>query len=148
MRNNLPIINQEYSVPNGLTLVSKTDLQGTITELNDAFEIASGFSKAELIGQPHNTVRHPDVPEAVFKDMWKTLKMGGTWSQVVKNRRKDGTYYWVRANVSPIFENGTPVGYISFRTSVSEADKSATTQAYQTFKRVAKKFNMARFTAA
>lgn len=131
MRNNRPIINEEYSIPAGLTLVSKTNLQGTITEVNDSFEIASGFSKAELIGQPHNMVRHPDVPEAVFKDMWTTLKMGATWSQVVKNRRKSGRYYWVKANASPIFQEGKPVGYISFRTTISDAEKNATMQAYQ-----------------
>ncbi|BBP42620.1 methyl-accepting chemotaxis protein [Thiosulfativibrio zosterae] len=139
MRNNQPITQDEYIVPKGLTLVSKTDLQGNITELNDAFEIASGFTRDELLGKPHNTVRHPDVPEAVFKDMWTTLKMGSTWSQLVKNRRKDGGFYWVRANVSPIFENGKPVGYISFRTEITDAEKALATQAYLDIKSGAKK---------
>ena len=131
MRNNQPVTQEEYLIPKGLTLVSKTDLVGNIIELNDAFEIASGFSRDELIGKPHNTVRHPDVPEAVFKDMWTTLKMGATWSQIVKNRRKDGSHYWVRANVSPIFKDGKAVGYISFRTEASETEKKAAAQAYK-----------------
>jgi methyl-accepting chemotaxis protein len=121
----------EYIVPDNIALVSKTDLHGTITEVNDAFELASGFSREELIGQPHNIVRHPDVPKRVFKDMWHTLKMGATWSQVVKNRRKDGGYYWVKANVSPIYENNRHVGYLSFRTHVSESEKAATAEAYR-----------------
>lgn len=131
MRNNQPITNEEYVIPKGLTLVSKTDLQGNIIEVNDAFEIASGFSRDQLIGSPHNMVRHPDVPEAVFKDMWTSLKTRATWSQVVKNRRADGGYYWVRANASPVFKDGKTVGYISFRTEVSEAEKAATSQAYK-----------------
>ncbi|WP_127469907.1 methyl-accepting chemotaxis protein [Thiomicrorhabdus aquaedulcis] len=131
MRKNHPILQEEYAVPKGLTLVSNTDLNGTITDLNDAFEIVSGFSRGELIGQPHNMVRHPDVPEAVFKDMWTTLKMGAIWSQLVKNRRKDGSFYWVRANVSPVFENGLPVGYISFRTEVTQTEKNEAEQAYK-----------------
>lgn len=139
MRNNQPITQEEYVIPRGLTLVSKTDLQGNITEVNDAFEIASGFTRKELIGQPHNMVRHPDVPEAVFKDLWATLKINATWSQVVKNRRKDGGFYWVRANVSPIFQNGQPIGYISFRTEVSDAEKNAASQAYRDIKAGAKK---------
>lgn len=131
MRNNLPITQQEYIVPAGLTLVSKTDLQGTILECNDAFEAASGFSRSELIGKPHNLIRHPDVPEAVFADLWKTLKMGAPWSQVVKNRRADGGYYWVRANATPIFKNGEVSGYMSVRTAISNAEKQTATQAYQ-----------------
>lgn len=131
MRNNQPITQEEYVIPKGLTLVSKTDLQGNITEVNDAFEIASGYSRKELIGQPHNMVRHPDVPPAVFKDFWLTLKSGATWSQIVKNRRKDGGFYWVRANASPIFEHERVTGYISFRTEVTDAEKTAATQAYK-----------------
>lgn len=131
MRNNQPVTNQEYVVPEGLILVSKTDLQGTITECNDAFEAASGFSKNELIGEAHNLVRHPDVPEAVFKDMWETLKMGAPWTQMVKNRRADGGFYWVQANATPVYKDNQIVGYMSVRTAIGEADKRAATQAYQ-----------------
>ena len=106
MRNNQPVNNEEYIVPEGVTLVSKTDLVGNITECNDSFELASGFTRQELIGQPHNLIRHPDIPEAVFADLWSSLKRGNPWSQVVKNRRADGGFYWVRANATPIYSNG------------------------------------------
>lgn len=131
MRNNQPVTDQEYLVPKGVTLVSKTDLNGTIIECNDAFEAASGFSRAELIGKPHNLVRHPDVPEAVFADLWASLKDGRPWSQVVKNRRADGGYYWVRANATPIYTDGKISGYMSVRSPVSPSEKQATTQAYK-----------------
>lgn len=131
MRQNLPVNNNEYQVPTGINLVSKTDLHGTITECNDAFETASGFSREELIGQPHNMIRHPDVPPAVFKDMWNTLKQGKPWTQLVKNRRKDGGFYWVRANATPIFEHGEVTGYMSVRSAISQSEKTSAAEAYQ-----------------
>ena len=134
MRNNQPITNEEYLIPEGLTLVSKTDLAGAIIECNDAFEAASGFSRSEILGQPHNLVRHPDVPEAVFADFWNSMKKGYTWSQIVKNRRADGGYYWVRANASPVYTDGKISGYMSIRTPVTEQEKTATAQAYKDIK--------------
>ncbi|MDG6778820.1 methyl-accepting chemotaxis protein [Thiomicrorhabdus sp. zzn3] len=132
MRENLPVTNEEYVIPKGLILVSKTDLHGTIVECNDSFQIASGFSREELLGQPHNLVRHPDVPPAVFRDMWQTLQSGMPWTQIVKNRRKDGGFYWVRANATPVYDqNGKTVGYLSVREVVGEDDKRAATQAYR-----------------
>lgn len=131
MRNNQPVINEEYQVPKSIHLVSKTDLVGNIIECNDAFEAASGFTRSELIGQPHNIIRHPDVPPVVFEDMWKTLKQGLTWSQLVKNRRKNGGFYWVLAQATPIFANGKPIGYMSVRSSINEEQKKAATQAYK-----------------
>jgi methyl-accepting chemotaxis protein len=131
MRNNQPVTNEEYIVPAGVSLVSKTDLHGTIIECNDGFEAASGFSRAELIGQPHNMIRHPDVPSAVFADMWRDLKSGIPWTQFVKNRRKNGGFYWVKAEATPLFENGKVVGYMSVRSHASEAEKQAAARAYQ-----------------
>ncbi|WP_024850423.1 methyl-accepting chemotaxis protein [Hydrogenovibrio kuenenii] len=131
MRNNQPIINEEYQVPQGIHLVSKTDLAGNIIECNDAFEAASGFTRNELIGQPHNIIRHPDVPPAVFKDLWKTLKEGLTWTQLVKNRRKNGGFYWVLAQATPLFSNGKITGYMSVRSAINEEQKRAATQAYK-----------------
>ncbi|MEA1989821.1 MAG: methyl-accepting chemotaxis protein [Pseudomonadota bacterium] len=131
MRNNQPITNDEYVIPQNLTLVSKTDLNGTILECNDAFELASGYSRVELIGQPHNMVRHPDVPEAVFADMWETLKLGVPWTQVVKNRRADGGFYWVKANATPLFTNNKISGYMSVRSYVTPEEIKLTAQAYE-----------------
>jgi methyl-accepting chemotaxis protein len=130
MRNNQPVTNEEYLIPEGLTLVSKTDLTGSIIDCNDAFEAASGFSRNEILGQPHNLIRHPDVPEAVFSDFWNSMKKGRTWSQLVKNRRADGGYYWVRANASPLYTDGKISGYMSIRTPVTEQEKTAMAQAY------------------
>lgn len=134
MRNNQPVTNEEYIIPEGLTLVSKTDLTGSIIDCNDAFEAASGFSRNEILGQPHNIIRHPDVPEAVFADFWNSMKKGCTWSQIVKNRRADGGCYWVRANASPVYTDGKISGYMSIRTPVTEQEKTATSQAYKDIK--------------
>jgi methyl-accepting chemotaxis protein len=131
MRNNQPVIDKEYDVLEGQILVSKTDLAGTITECNDAFEAASGYSRSELIGQPHNMIRHPDVPPAVFADMWRDLKQGIPWTQLVKNRRKDGGFYWVKARATPIYEQGKIAGYMSVRSRISAAEKQAAMQAYR-----------------
>ncbi len=144
MRNNQPVTNEEYTIPEGLTLVSKTDLTGSITECNDAFEAASGFSRNEILGQPHNLIRHPDVPEAVFADFWNSMKKGYTWSQIVKNRRSDGGFYWVRANASPVYTDGKVSGYMSIRTPVTEHEKTATAHAYKEIKAGKAKIKYAR----
>ncbi|MFP3549043.1 PAS domain-containing protein, partial [Rhizobium sp. SIMBA_035] len=77
---------------------------------NPAFIEVSGYTRDELVGQPHNLIRHPDMPPAAFADMWATIKAGRSWSGLVKNRRKNGDFYWVRANVTPIVERGATVG--------------------------------------
>ncbi|MEA1988314.1 MAG: methyl-accepting chemotaxis protein [Pseudomonadota bacterium] len=134
MKNNQPITNEEYEVSKEVILVSKTDLLGTITECNDAFEAASGYCRAELIGQPHNIIRHPDVPAEVFADMWADLRQGMPWSQSVKNRRKNGGFYWVKAQASPIFENNDMVGYMSVRSAIDDKDKENAEVAYKKIK--------------
>jgi len=116
MRNNLPVTQQEFVIPEGVTLVSTTDLQSRITYCNPAFVAVSGFDREELIGQPHNIVRHPDMPAEAFRDMWATLACGSPWSALVKNRRKNGDHYWVQANATPVVEHGKTVGYMSVRT--------------------------------
>lgn len=148
MRNNQPITNEEYVIPEGMTLVSKTDLNGTIIDCNDAFELSSGFTREELIGQPHNMVRHHDVPEAVFKDMWNTLKAGFPWTQVVKNRRKNGGFYWVKANVTPTYTNNKITGYMSVRSKIDFNEISATEQAYKAIKQNRAKIKNGRITGA
>jgi aerotaxis receptor len=96
-------------------LVSATDLTGRIQYCNPAFIAVSGFARDELIGQPHNLIRHPDMPREAFADMWTTIREGRPWTALVKNRRKNGDHYWVRANVTPVVENGAVVGYLSVR---------------------------------
>ena len=97
MRVNTPVIDREVPFPEGTSLVSKTNLKGVITFVNQAFVDISGYSEAELIGQAHNLVRHPDMPQEAFLDLWNTVNAGRPWSGVVKNRCKNGEYYWVNA---------------------------------------------------
>ena len=115
MRNNQPITQRERTFPAEQRLISTTDTRGTITYCNEAFVDISGYSHEELVGAPHNTVRHPDVPPAVFEHMWTTLKSGQPWMGIVKNRCKNGDHYWVNAYVTPMLENRQVVGFESVR---------------------------------
>ncbi|KPX19904.1 Aerotaxis receptor Aer [Pseudomonas amygdali pv. dendropanacis] len=115
MRVNMPITQTERTFPASERLISTTDLNSHITYCNDAFVALSGFTREELVGQPHNLVRHPDMPALVFAHMWETIKQGKPWMGVVKNRSKQGDYYWVSAYVTAVYENGRIVGYESVR---------------------------------
>lgn len=123
MRNNQPVIDQEFALTDEDYLISRTDLKGNITYANPSFVRVSGFSREELIGAPHNIVRHPDMPSAAFADFWKTLQKGENWSGVIKNRRKDGSHYWVQATVTPIIEGGKVAGYTSVRVKPSAQER-------------------------
>lgn len=131
MRDNGVITQKEYELDEGITIVSRTDLQGNIVAANESFIEASGYRWTELVGQPHNILRHPDVPPAVFKDFWQTLQAGKPWSQIVKNRRKNGDHYWVVANATPIFEDGKVAGFMSVRTPASRQQVSDAEKAYK-----------------
>jgi aerotaxis receptor len=115
MRNNQPITQRERTFPAQQRLISTTDARGVITYCNEAFVEISGFTHDELLKAPHNTVRHPDVPSAVFEHMWSTLKQGLPWMGIVKNRCKNGDHYWVNAYVTPIFDNKQVIGFESVR---------------------------------
>ncbi|MBY0409953.1 MAG: PAS domain-containing protein, partial [Burkholderiaceae bacterium] len=130
MRINLPVTQQAFDFPADELLVSSTNTKGELTHCNPAFARVSGFSYEELIGQPHNLIRHPDMPPAAYKDMWRTIGRGEPWTGMVKNRRKDGDYYWVRANVTPIMEGGKPRAYMSVRTKPSAGDIAAAETLY------------------
>ncbi|MDG4811411.1 methyl-accepting chemotaxis protein [Hydrogenovibrio sp. 3SP14C1] len=130
MRNNSPVTQKEYDIPSNYILVSETDLQGNIIFANQEFIEVSGFTWEELKGQPHNLIRHPDVPEKVFEDLWCTLKKGRPWHQLVKNRCKNGDHYWVEANIAPVFQNGKIVGYKSIRNPISQKEVAAAENAY------------------
>ncbi len=116
MKNNQPVTQHEALFPPNCYLVSKTDLKGAITYANDAFIAISGFSREELLGQNHNIVRHPDMPPAAFADLWRTVKAGMPWRGLVKNRCKNGDFYWVQALVVPLKKDGVVTGYMSVRT--------------------------------
>jgi methyl-accepting chemotaxis protein len=134
VRTNLPVTNFEYEIKEGSLIVSKTDLKGIITYVNPDFIEASGFTEQELLGQSHNLVRHPDMPVEAFDDMWKTLKQNRPWTGLVKNRRKDGGFYWVVANATPVFENGQCVGYMSVRSKPTRAQIEAHEAAFRLFR--------------
>jgi len=131
MKINMPITNNEVFMKPGAILVTRTDLKGVITFANDAFVEISGYSRGELIGSPHNIVRHPDMLAVVYEEMWNTIKKGNPWHGLVKNRTKAGHFYWVNANVMPHVENGVAVGYISVRHAPSRIDISEAEQLYR-----------------
>ncbi len=118
MRTNLPVTNTEYPITDETLIVSKTDLKGKLTYFNDQFVDASGFTEQELAGQPHNIIRHPDMPPEAFANLWETLKAGKPWAGAVKNRRKNGDFYWVLASATPIWEGGHVIGYMSIRSKL------------------------------
>ena len=130
MKNNQPVTQREVPFPPNIYLVSRTDLKGIITYANDAFVDISGFTRDELIGKNHNMVRHPDMPEAAFHDLWATVKSGLPWRGLVKNRCKNGDFYWVEAFVVPLKKNGEVTGYMSVRTPAESSKRAAAEAAY------------------
>jgi len=134
VRTNLPVTQHEYQFPGNETLLSTTDTASHISYANAAFIRTSGFAIDELMGQPHNLVRHPDMPVEAFADMWRSLKDGQSWRALVKNRRRDGDHYWVCANAAPMRRNGQVVGYLSVRTKPTRAEVDATQTLYARFK--------------
>jgi aerotaxis receptor len=131
MRLNQPVSGKEVEVKDGHSIVSKTDLHGNILYCNPTFIEISGFEEHELLGSPHNLVRHPDMPVQAFADLWGTIKEGRQWDGMVKNRCKNGDHYWVRANVTPVMEKGQVVGYMSVRTKPSRAEIADAEKLYQ-----------------
>jgi aerotaxis receptor len=130
MRNNQPVTQHEYDFPAADMLVSATDLSGNIKYCNPAFVEVSGYSREQLIGQPHNLIRHPDMPREAFGDLWTTIRSGRPWTALVKNRRKNGDYYWVRANVTPVIEHGKAVGYLSVRVKPGRDEVESASELY------------------
>jgi aerotaxis receptor len=134
MRNNQPVSQVEIVVPENGYIYSRTDTKGFIQSYNEMFKQMSGYSDEELLGAPHNLVRHPDMPVEAFEDLWRDLQAGVPWTGLVKNRSKDGRYYWVRAQASPVRENGKVVGYESVRRRASKAECDATDAIYKLFR--------------
>lgn len=125
----------ETEVPQGELIVSRTDLKGTITYVNDVFAMISDYDEEELIGKPHNIIRHPDMPKSIFKNLWDTIKDKKSWSGTVKNLRKDGGYYWVHAEVSGVYKDGKLVEYKSLRTPIENETKKLAQEKYDALKK-------------
>src|ERR1700761_2625255 len=134
MRFSDAITSLEVEVPAGTVLVSKTDLHGKITFVNQAFIDISGFSEEELIGAPHKIVRHPDMPKQAFADLWATAKAGEPWEGPGKKHCKAGSFYWVLANVTPVIEQGETIGFISIRCRPDHAQIEQAGKVYARFR--------------
>jgi methyl-accepting chemotaxis protein len=134
MRSNLPVTQVEHLLGDDVSIVSKTDPKGKITFVNQDFIDASGYSESELVGQPHNLIRHPDMPEEAFADMWETLHAARPWTGTVKNRCKDGAHYWVVADVTPLRDGSGVSGYLSVRRKAQPAEIAAAETLYRRLK--------------
>jgi PAS domain S-box-containing protein len=121
LNENIVLLGQYKEVVDISTIVSKTDIYGKVTYVNDAFVKISGFSKEELIGKNHNIVRHPEVPKAVFENLWQTINNKHMWQGEIKNLKKDGGYYVVKSVVMPILDSdGNITEFISVRHDITE----------------------------
>lgn len=134
MRINLPITNVERYLDADEFAVSKTDLQGKITYANQVFVRVSGFEENELFGQSHSIVRHPDMPEAAFMDLWRTLQSGRPWRGMIKNRCKNGDFYWGLVNANPTWEEGDIVGYVALHQCPSRDQVNNAEEIYRKFR--------------
>jgi aerotaxis receptor len=128
------VTQREFSYPPDATLMSTTDVHSHIEYANSAFVEVSGFTPDALMGEPHKLVRHPDMPKQAFADLWATLRQGQAWTGLVKNRRKDGDHYWVRANVSPMVRKGQVRGFISVRTQPTREEIQEAESLYRMFR--------------
>ncbi|WP_051687130.1 PAS domain-containing methyl-accepting chemotaxis protein [Microbulbifer sp. HZ11] len=131
MKTNQPVTNREYLLRDQDFLISRTDLSGRIVYANSAFVEVSGYAQHELLGANHNIVRHPDMPPQAFANLWQTIRKGEVWIGLVKNRRKDGGFYWVRAHVVPVSDAGRINGYVSIRLKAGRRDIERTEQLYR-----------------
>ncbi|UTD55581.1 methyl-accepting chemotaxis protein [Halomonas sp. MS1] len=145
MRNNQPVTQREYTLDDETVLISRSDLKGNVTYANAAFVEVSGYTRDELMGSPHNLIRHPDMPEAAYADFWKTIKSGASWQGTVKNRRKNGDHYWVTASVAPLRDGDRIVGYTSLR---RKAPAQSIALAETVYKEIREKGKSRRYTLA
>ncbi len=126
----------ETVVPSDELIVSRTDIKGIITYSNDTFAQISGYSVDELIGKPHNIVRHPDMPKRVFKDIWNKLRYHQKWEGVIKNLRKDKGFYWVYASISGIYKDGKLIEFKSLRTPIDYETKLKYQKLYDEYRNI------------
>jgi len=123
---------REVELDKKTMIVSETDEKGIIIYANDDFCTIAGYTKEELIGQPHNIVRHPDMPKAAFKDLWSTIQVGKIWKGIVKNKTKDGNYYWVNATAYPSTSSNGKKRYISVRIKPTRKEIEKAQELYKT----------------
>lgn len=133
MRINEPVTNNEVTYDDEDLLISKTDTKGKITYCNEVFMRVAGYSEHEMLGQPHNMVRHPDMPAEAFQDLWNTVREGREWHGVVKNRCQNGDFYWVDATVTPDLDpnTGRIIGYMSARRKASHQQITEAEEMYK-----------------
>lgn len=134
----MDIYNDEILLEDTAFIVSETDEKGIIKFANDDFCKYAGYTLKELIGKPHNIVRHPDMPKVAFKDLWETSKRGERWNGFVKNIAKSGKYYWVYATVYPFTSCDGEKGYISCRRKISREESETYNTLYKTMKKEGK----------
>lgn len=130
MRINEPVTQAEYVLPEGEVIITHTDRASRITYANPAFLTSSEFTLEECLGEPQNLIRHPDMPREAFADLWATIRAGKSWTGLVKNRRKQGGFYWVRANITPMMDNGKIMGYMSVRVKPTREEISLAERVY------------------
>ena len=123
MKKNLPVTDIENEILDTDFLISQTDLKGKIAYVSPDFCRISEFTSDEMVGKPHNIIRHPDIPPAMYQDMWKTIQSGKPWNGVIKNRAKSGNYYWVEALMMPIVRDKKIEGYLSVRKKVNQKER-------------------------
>ncbi|MCX7998146.1 MAG: methyl-accepting chemotaxis protein [Leptospiraceae bacterium] len=134
MKDQKVILDREYFFDDSKVIISKTDLKGRITFVSPDFAEISGYAKEELLGKPHNIVRHPDMPKWAFKDLWDTIQRGKPWQGIVKNLRKNGEYYWVDATVIPVRKEGQIIEYMSIRRKPRKKDVERAKKFYDKIK--------------
>ncbi|MBW8182637.1 methyl-accepting chemotaxis protein [Shewanella nanhaiensis] len=131
MRQNLPVTQKNYDYPADWILLSTTDTSSIIKYANPSFCNVAGYQLDKMVGEPHNMVRHPDMPPAAFEDLWTTIKGGHPWKGMVKNRCANGDHYWVDAFVTPISEGGKVVEYQSVRTKPTSEQIDRAEESYK-----------------
>ena len=127
-------MNDEILLDKKTMIVSETDSKGTIIYANEDFCKIAGYTKDELIGKPHNVVRHNDMPKAAFEDLWKTVQAGKIWNGIVKNKTKNGGYYWVNATAFPSKDNNGNTRYISVRVKPTTKEIKDAQELYKTLR--------------
>ncbi len=127
-------MNQEIKMSDDTIIVSETDAKGIIIFANEDFCKLAGYTLEELIGKPHNLVRHSDMPKRAFEDLWKTIKNGQIWNGIVKNKTKSGDYYWVNATAYPSRNFNGDLTYVSVRVKPTEKEVQDAINLYKTLK--------------